>query len=116
VIGDRAFAFRRAVRPGDFRASGSGIIDYDVQAIDLRCVRIAFEVAQKLGTQSLAFDFIYDHQGTPLIAEISYSYMPSAIFACSGYWDSRLNWHDEQVWPQDAILEDVLASLGGRSK
>ena len=29
VIGDRAFAFTRNVRPGDFRASGSGDIVYD---------------------------------------------------------------------------------------
>lgn len=29
IIGDRAFGFTRNVRPGDFRASGSGNVGYD---------------------------------------------------------------------------------------
>ena len=54
VIGDRAFGFRRMTRKSDFRASGSGIIDYDIGKIDLRCVDIAFRVSQQLGFQSMA--------------------------------------------------------------
>ncbi|MFC1816270.1 hypothetical protein ACFL0M_10085, partial [Thermodesulfobacteriota bacterium] len=36
IIGERAFAFRRFNRENDFRASGSGKIDYDISKIDLR--------------------------------------------------------------------------------
>lgn len=36
VIGNRAFAFRRFNRKKDFKASGSGEIDYDI-SLALRC-------------------------------------------------------------------------------
>ena len=51
VIGDRAFAFRRHNRPNDFRASGSGHIDYDQSAIDLRCVDLALQISKKSNFQ-----------------------------------------------------------------
>jgi glutathione synthase/RimK-type ligase-like ATP-grasp enzyme len=114
VIGNRAFAFARENRPGDFRASGSGRLVYDAAKIDPRCVPIAFQVAQRLKTQSLAFDFLFDPQGRPVIGEISYCYMAGAVHDCPGHWDSQMNWHEGKVWPQDAILEDVLAEVEAR--
>ena len=60
VIGDRCFGVRRYCRKGDFRASGSGIKVYDPELIDKKCIQIAFEVANKLNTQSVALDFILD--------------------------------------------------------
>ena len=74
VIGSRAFGFTRDVRPNDFRASGSGSISYDLKRIDLECVKIAFKVAEKIKSQSMAFDFIKDEIGKPKIVEISYGY------------------------------------------
>jgi glutathione synthase/RimK-type ligase-like ATP-grasp enzyme len=64
VIGNRAFAYIRKVRPGDFRASGSGDIDYDPRNILPECIQIAFKVTQKVGSQSMAFDFVLtpDHR------------------------------------------------------
>ncbi len=111
VIGKRAFAFRRAVRPGDFRASGSGRIDYDLSMIDLECVRIAMKVAHKIKGQSVAFDFVYNEQREPRIVEISYCYMDDAVYNCKGHWDDRMVWHEGHVWPQDAILDDLLECL-----
>jgi hypothetical protein len=116
VIGNKAFGFTRYVRPHDFRASGSGMIDYNVQQVDLRCVKIAFEVSKKIGAQSLAFDFIKDPAGSPLIIEISYTYIASAVYQCSGHWDEELNWHEGHYWPQDAIIEDVIAHLRERCR
>ncbi len=110
VIGKRAFAFIRYVRPGDFRASGSGNIDYDVSKIDQRCVKLAFDVADKLGSQSVAFDFAFDHSKNPRILEISYCYKAEAVFKCCGHWDNNMNWRPGNVWPQDAILDDCLVS------
>jgi glutathione synthase/RimK-type ligase-like ATP-grasp enzyme len=109
VIGNRAFGFRRMVRNNDFRASGSGNIDYDVSKINTRCVAIAFEVAEKLQSQSMAFDFVEDENSNPLIVEVSYCYLASAIKACNGHWDKDLNRHEGAMWPQDAIIEDVIA-------
>ena len=111
VIGDRAFAFTRRNRPGDFRASGSGDLDHDPSKVDIECVRTAVGVARRLGTQSLAFDFLKDSQSRPVIIEISYCYQAEAVQHCPGCWDPAMNWHEGHVWPQDAILEDLLRSL-----
>jgi glutathione synthase/RimK-type ligase-like ATP-grasp enzyme len=111
VIGQRAFGFLRKNRPDDFRASGSGQLVYDPDQVDKRCVEIAFQVAEKLGTQSLAFDFLFDVNQEPKIGEISYCYVASAVHACRGHWDHNLRWQEGQVWPQDAILEDLVCAL-----
>jgi glutathione synthase/RimK-type ligase-like ATP-grasp enzyme len=115
VIGKRAFAFTRNVRPRDFRASGSGDIVYDAQRIHPECVRIAFDVARKIGSQSMAFDFVMAANQQPMIVEASYCYDPVAVYRCPGHWDDRLHWHDGHVWPQDAILMDLLAECSGRT-
>ncbi|HSW44609.1 MAG TPA: hypothetical protein VLM89_03455 [Phycisphaerae bacterium] len=111
VIGNRAFAFTRNVRKGDFRASGSGDVVYDRDRIRPECIQVAFEVARKTGSQSMAFDFVRGNDGRYLITEVSYGYIAEAVHACAGHWDRSLNWHEGQVWPQDAILEDLLAEL-----
>jgi hypothetical protein len=111
VIGDRAFGFMRANRPGDFRASGSGSIAYTPENLDKRCVEIAFRVADRIGTQSLAFDFLFNSQHEPMIGEISYCYMASAVHACAGHWDHQGAWHAGHVWPEDAILDDLLRDI-----
>ena len=109
VIGNRAFAFQRKVRPGDFRASGSGLLDYAPHLINNDFLRIAFEVTARIGAQSLAFDFIRTLEGVPKIIEISYCYVPEAVYECPGHWDQKLQWHPGKIWPQDAILEDLLS-------
>jgi len=109
VIGERAFAFTRQNRPGDFRASGSGRLCYDLDKIDLRCIEIAFNIARLLRTQSVAFDFLFDAARKPVIGEISYCYMAKAVHDCSGHWDPKLAWHEGHMWPQDAILRDLCA-------
>jgi glutathione synthase/RimK-type ligase-like ATP-grasp enzyme len=114
VIGNRAFGFTRDVRPNDFRASGSGRINYDTSKVDMRCVEIAFDVADKLGTQSLAFDFLFDDHIEPRIAEISYCYVSEAVYNCPGFWDRGLNWWEGHLWPEDAILIDLLERASRR--
>ncbi len=112
VIGDRAFAFTRNVRPGDFRASGSGDIVYDIDRVNRKCLEIAFDVTRKVGSQSMAFDFVLGENLQPFILEVSYGYSSQVVYSCPGYWDSRLNWCEGQVWPQDAILNDLLNDIG----
>jgi len=108
VIGDRAFSFRRMVRRNDFRASGSGMIDYDTGKIDIRCVETAFRVSKKLGFQSMAYDFLFTEDREPQFCEISYTYLSVAIQKCPGYWDPELNWHDGHFWPEYLHLVDAL--------
>jgi len=111
VIGERAFAFTRNVRPGDFRASGSGDIVYDPQRIHQKCVEIALKVTHKIGSQSMAFDFVLAENKQPLILEVSYCYNAQAVYSCPGHWDANLNWHQGHIWPQDAILIDLLNNV-----
>ncbi|HEC96948.1 MAG TPA: hypothetical protein ENI58_02115 [Nitrospirae bacterium] len=111
VIGNRAFGFTRNTRPGDFRASGSGDIDYNMERVDVRCIEIAFETVEKLETQSLAFDFILDQKNKPAIVEISYCYQSKAVYHCPGFRDSEMNWHSGHIWPEDAILIDLLEAI-----
>jgi hypothetical protein len=108
IIGGRAFGFRRFNRPGDFRASGSGEPAYETEQIDPRCVRIAFDVAKRLGSAALAFDFLFDENHEPKIGEVSYTFVAHAVYDCPGYWDEGLNWREGHHWPQDIILEDFL--------
>jgi glutathione synthase/RimK-type ligase-like ATP-grasp enzyme len=114
VIGDRAFAFRRGVRPGDFRASGSNLVDFDPKGINLACVELAFKAAKRLGVSCVAFDFIErSEDGSPLVVEMSFAFKPEAVFGCPGHWRADLSWQEGQVWPQDAILEDFLSGTRG---
>jgi hypothetical protein len=115
VIGNRAFGYIRKVRPNDFRASGSGDIDYDPDKIRPECVQIAFEVTQKVGSQSMAFDFVLESDGRPMIVEVSYCYVADFVYNCAGYWDNQLNWHKGHTWPQEAILVDFLESISENS-
>ena len=91
IGGEYAVAEKRFIRKGDFRASGSGVFSYE--SIDLNAVKIAFEIAEKLSTQSVAFDFIYDN-GNPLIVEISYCFGTKGLSNAPGYWTSDMQWHE----------------------
>lgn len=108
VIGNRAFAFRRFNRGNDFRSSGSGKINYNVNDINLEFVEMALEVSRKIRFQSMAYDFLYDENKKPAFCEISYTYLDSAIQNCPGYWDSNLKWHEGHYWPQYFQLMDTL--------
>lgn len=108
VIGERAFAFRRLVRDQDFRASGSGRIDYDQSKIDPRCLEIALEVSRKMGFQSMAYDFLVNERGEPEFCEVSYTYVSRAVYDCPGYWDRDLGWHEGHHWPEHLHLADAL--------
>lgn len=114
VIGDRAFAYRRMNRPGDFRASGSGNFNCDPAAIDTRCIEIAFATSEKGGFQSMAYDFL-QRGGEPVICEVSYTFVDWMVKACPGHWDSRLAWHPGEMWPEEAQAADFIARIGSRS-
>lgn len=107
VVRERAFALKRMTRENDFRASGSGKIIYDKNSIDERCIKTAFEINNRIKSQSIAYDFVFDENNKPLIVEISYGYSVAAYDACPGYWDSALNWHEGKFNPQDWMVDDV---------
>jgi hypothetical protein len=119
VIGNRAFAFRRFNRPNDFRASGSGRLDWNPASIPQDGVALAFRVARTLGTQSVAVD-VLRRGSQPVINEISYYYEGWAVAACPGHWmlsgegpdGGALVWVEGEMTPEEAILTDFLQQLG----
>lgn len=108
VTGDKACAIKRLVRPNDFRASGSGCILYNKAEIDEKCVEIAFKINEKLTTQSLALDFVFDQGGRPLIVELSYGYVAKGYDACPGYWSSDMEWHTGEFNPYAWQIENLI--------
>lgn len=109
VIGKKAFGIIRLNRDNDFRASGSGRIEYDIAKIDVNMVGISFDVCKKLGTQSLAFDFIYNENGEPKIIEISYAFSTRAYDKCEGYWTENLQFLKNEVNAENFMIEDFIA-------
>lgn len=111
VIGDRCFGVRRYCRKNDFRASGSGILAYEQELFDIKCIKSAFEIARKLKSQSIAMDFVSDGKEWKIV-EISYSFiMGKSYDDCAGFWDSNLIWNNEKVNPQYFIIQDFIKSL-----
>lgn len=111
VIGNRAFGFMRYNRPLDFRASGSGLIDTDKNKIPLQAVQIAFRLSELARFQSMAYDFLKDENENVVINEISYCYVNKAVHMCPGYWDRDLVWHEGNMWPEQAHVEDFIAYM-----
>ena len=111
VIGNRAFAFRRYNRDNDFRASGSGKIDYDINEINMDMIQISHKISLQNNFQSMAYDFLIDSDGKPSIVEMSYGYQSKAVFNCLGHWDRELNWIDGHVLPEAAHVEDYITEI-----
>lgn len=114
VVGDKAFGVKRMCRKDDFRASGSAMPRYAKVDVDERCVKIAFELSLKLGTQSMGYDFVFDENNNPLIVEMGYGYAVSFYDPCEGYWDRDMNWHPGQKfdfcgWMVEEVVKEVNA-------
>jgi hypothetical protein len=114
VIGNRAWGYIRQNRVGDFRASGSGLLDYDPKRIPEEAVRIAHDISIRNKFQCMAYDFLRSPDGHLLVNEISYSFVESLVHNCPGYWDSDLVWHDGHVWPEAAQVDDLIAEIALR--
>jgi glutathione synthase/RimK-type ligase-like ATP-grasp enzyme len=122
IIGNRAFGFRRFNRVNDFRASGSGLRDYDPENIDTAFVRLGFKTAQAISSQSCAIDGLYCEK-KPVVDEISYTYSSWAVEACPGHWelsgepeDGDLRWVPGHMRPEDAQIADFIKRLEGRNR
>lgn len=117
VIGRRAFAFRRFNRPNDFRASGSGHLNYNPCEIDQRMVRLAFRTAHALRMQSCAIDGLY-RRGEPVVGEVSYTYRSDTVHHCPGHWEldgdaenGKVVWRVGEMWPEEAQVDVLLDQL-----
>jgi len=121
VIGNRAFAYRRFNRANDFRASGSGNFSPAPGEIDLETVRLAFRLASRLGTQSVAVDGLRRGEDR-VVGEISYTYVSWMVQSAPGHWEmqgnpetGKLAWCEGHMWPEEAQIQDFLARLKSRA-
>jgi glutathione synthase/RimK-type ligase-like ATP-grasp enzyme len=108
VIDEKAFAIKRMVRENDFRASGSGFIRYGKKEFSEAWVRLSFMLAKRLRTQCVAFDFVLEKDGNPLLVEINYGFAPAGYDACPGYWDKHLTWHEGEFNPYGWMVEMMV--------
>lgn len=108
IINNKAVAIRRNNRNNDFRASGSGKVEYDHLLFDIKMIQIAFDVVKKISSQSLAFDFVYDEEHQPKIVEICFAFSMKAYDRCDGYWDIKLNYHPEKINLQEEMIKSFL--------
>lgn len=105
--GNRAFCFKRLVRDGDFRASGSGKTLFQKEGIPMDMLKISFDVVKKLELQSVAIDYIFQ-AGKPLIVEMSYAFGNKAFPVWPGYWNENLEWIEESTTPEYLMIEQLL--------
>lgn len=111
VVGDKAIVKKRINKDNDFRASGSEKQVFDKDEIDIKCVKLAFDTNQKLKMQSVAFDFLYDTNGNPIITEVSYC-RGKREKEYTGYYSSNLQWHDcRDINTSDWIIESIIAKF-----
>jgi len=115
VIGDKAFAIKRMVRPNDFRASGSGMIYYEKEHFSDDTIRLAFRMAEQIRSQCAAFDFIYSGDKI-YVVEVSYGFVMEVYDRCMGFWDKMLNWHEGKFDPYGWMVEDLIKKVQSERK
>lgn len=112
IVGKKAFVAKRMVRHKDFRASGSGVFNFNREIVNTQAIQIAFETVSKLQAQCLAFDFVFNENKQPLILEMSYGFC-STYDQCQGYWTPELKWVDKNYSPQELMIETILSTRPG---
>ncbi|MHC1775899.1 MAG: RimK family alpha-L-glutamate ligase [Lentimicrobium sp.] len=109
-VNNRIFALRRRVRKGDFRASGGGMQEYDMNLIPKEAIQIGFDISRRLKLQTAAYDFILDND-KPVIVEVSYGFGYDPQQFDFGYWDESLDWHAGKFnpygWMVDKVVDEV---------
>lgn len=114
VVGKKhVFAFWRNNRRGDFRASGSGSIDYDVTGVEQEC-RYCADLCQRHDFDSMAFDIVYNGKEF-MILEMSYTFNDRAIYDAPGHYvidgSGEIERVDGHVWPQGLTIQYVQHSM-----
>lgn len=113
VIGNRfAFGFWRKNRPNDFRASGSGRIDYDTP-IPTAAIKYCISINDRLDFDSMAYDLLFCGDEFKVV-EMSYGYVDSAIYRAPGYYElvgNELVFREGNYWPQEIWVKWGLVRI-----
>lgn len=113
VIGNKyAFGFWRNNRPNDFRASGSGDIDF-VTDIPESAIKYCIGISELLDLDSMAYDVLFGDDGIKIV-EMSYGYLDTAIYKSKGYYEidnNELIFHDGNFWPQEIWIKWTIDKI-----
>lgn len=112
IGGNYAYAFWRHNRKNDFRASGSGIIDY-ISEIPAAPILFCIEKSKEFGFDSMAYDLIYKNSEF-VIVEMSCVYSDRALYNAKGYWQAEsdvLKWIPGNYWPQSIWIQALMDKL-----
>lgn len=112
VIDGKAFGIKRMNRKNDFRASGSGFVNYNPKHFDEDILSRSFFLADKLDSKLLSIDYLYGEQ--PVIIEINFGYNRRVYEKCEGYWDRNLNWHEGPINPEQWMVDAVVRQVEER--
>ncbi|EWH14027.1 hypothetical protein KLA_06847 [Cellulophaga geojensis KL-A] len=108
---NKIFGIKRYNRANDFRASGSGVIEYlDENNMPVECIKIALNTAKKLRMDSIAYDFVFDTNEKPVIIEITFAF-GSKVSNAKGYWDENLVWHNKEIKMQEWMIKNVIKKV-----
>lgn len=113
VVGSFLYGLVRANRPGTFTASGSG----NFRALTLDDSReraaaaLAVRISRAIGTKWMAYDFVFDEDGAPLVLEMSSAWTMKAYEACPMF-DFALQRTKQTGARSFKIAVDVLRSMG----
>jgi len=111
TIGKKNLIFNRLVRDHDFRASGSGLIDYAPSNQDIQAIKIARALSNKLQMQTMTYDFLYNPDGEFKICEISYGFAEYAIHHAPGWYDDNLKFYNEKTDVFGEVVEMVVEEI-----
>lgn len=116
VVGDRLVSLKRLNRKDDFRASGSGKIEFPNEHLGTKYRELAFQTFDKLKVPAMGFDFIEDLNGKVYLIEISFGF-PSENFldGASGYWTREGEFVNSKIKLQEWMLDWVLIKIKSKS-
>lgn len=117
IVGNRAFGYYRYPNNGDFRASGSGIVEK--KALPKDALLLAIEVRNKLGSRQLGVDMLYSEDDNKyLVIETSLFNQidtPEQLFIDGkpGYYDisdpEKIVFVEGRFWVQELLLSDLIS-------
>jgi len=115
IIGDQyAFGFWRKNRENDFRASGSGRIDYKTE-LPKHIIEYCARISRMNRFDSMAYDILF-RKDKFYIVEMSYGYNDRAVYNSGGYYILDKNCEVSEFvtghyWPQQLWVRWLLDNI-----
>jgi glutathione synthase/RimK-type ligase-like ATP-grasp enzyme len=112
IIGNKyAFGFWRKNRKNDFRASGSGKIDFETD-IPKEIIKYCSQISRNNNYDSMAYDILYKENDFCII-EMSYGFSESAIYKSKGYYEldkegNVVCFNEGNYWPQEIWIKWII--------